>query len=100
MKTQKTHLFQVDVGEDELVVGRVDDGGAVGAGENVRVGARLELSQDRRLGSERDPLAVPHLPRLRVEDVVKDGPVSECAEEVVRALEARHQDAARDRLAL
>jgi len=28
-------LLQVDVGEDQLVVGGVDDGGAVGAGEDV-----------------------------------------------------------------
>lgn len=52
------HLFQVDVGEDQLVVTAVDDGGAVGAGKHVGGGERAESPQDGGLGPKRHLLSV------------------------------------------
>lgn len=51
-------LLQVDVGEDQLVVGGVDDGGAVGAGEDVGGGHGAERAQHRWLRAQRHLLLV------------------------------------------
>ncbi len=45
-------LLQVDIGEDQLVVAGVDDGGPVGAGEHVGGGERAEGTQNRGLSSQ------------------------------------------------
>lgn len=44
--THVVHLLQVDVGEDQLVVAAVDDGGAVRAGEHIGGGQGAESPQD------------------------------------------------------
>jgi hypothetical protein len=63
LRIEGTHvvdLFEVDVGEDQLVVGGVDDGGAVGAGEHVGGGHGAEGSEHRGLCAERHFLLIAH----------------------------------------
>lgn len=48
--THVVHLLQVDIGEDQLVVTAVDDGGAVRAGKHIGGGQRAESPQDGGLG--------------------------------------------------
>lgn len=62
LRVQRAHvidLFEVDVGENQLVVGGVDDGGPVGAGKYVGGGERPEGPQYGGLRAQRDllPLA-------------------------------------------
>ena len=57
-RTHVVDLLEVDVGEDELVIGRVDDGGPVAARKHVTRRRRLERAQRRRLRAERHLLAV------------------------------------------
>lgn len=62
LRVERAHvidLFEVDVGEDQLMVGGVDDGGSVGAGKHVGGGERPEGPQDGGLRAQRDllPLA-------------------------------------------
>lgn len=45
-------LLEVDVGEDQLVVAAVDDGGAVGAGEHIGGGQGAERPQHRGLRAQ------------------------------------------------
>lgn len=45
-------LLEVDVGEDQLVVAAVDDGGAVGAGKHVGGGQGAECPQHRGLRAQ------------------------------------------------
>ena len=51
-------LLQVDVGEDELVVGGIDDGGSVGAGEHVGGRQGPEGPEQCGPGAEGDLLAL------------------------------------------
>lgn len=44
------HLH-IDVGEQKLLIGRVDDGGMVRAGKHIGGSRRPEMSQNYRLGS-------------------------------------------------
>lgn len=62
LRVERAHivdLFEVDVGEDQLVVGGVDDGGSVGAGKYVGGGERPEGPQHSGLRAQCDllPLA-------------------------------------------
>lgn len=62
LRVERAHiidLFEVDVGEDQLMVGGVDDGGPVGAGKHVGGGERPEGPQHGGLRAQRDllPLA-------------------------------------------
>ena len=55
LRVERAHvadLLQVDVGEDELVVAAVDDGGPVGAGEDVGRGEGAEGAENGRLRPE------------------------------------------------
>lgn len=56
-RTHVVDLLEVDVGEDQLVVGGVDDGGPVGAGEHVGGGQGPEGPQHSGLGAQGDLLA-------------------------------------------
>lgn len=61
LRVERAHvidLFEVDVGEDQLVVGRVDDGGSVRAGKHVGGGERPEGAQHGGLRAQRDLLAL------------------------------------------
>lgn len=51
-------LFEVDVGEDQFVVGGVDDGGPVGAGKHVGGGEWSEGPQHGGLCAQRDFLTL------------------------------------------
>ena len=65
LRVERAHvvdLLQVDVGEDQLVVGGVDDGGAVGAGEDVGGGHGTEGAQHRGLRAQRHLLLVAEVP--------------------------------------
>ena len=44
--------LKIDVGEDELLIGRVDDGGSVAAGKHIGGGHSLELAQNGGLGTQ------------------------------------------------
>ena len=48
--------LEVDVGEKQLLVAAVDDGGVVGAGKHVRHPSRFERLQDQRFGTEEHSL--------------------------------------------
>ena len=45
--------LEIYVGEDQLLIGGVDDCGPIAAGEHVGGGLGLELAQDGRLGAQR-----------------------------------------------
>ena len=65
LRVERAHvvdLLQVDVGEDQLVVGGVDDGGAVGAGEDVSGGHGAEGAQHCGLRAQRHLLLVAEVP--------------------------------------
>ena len=65
LRVERAHvvdLLQVDVGEDQLVVGGVDDGGAVGAGEDVGGGHGAEGAQHCGLRAQRHLLLVAEVP--------------------------------------
>lgn len=51
-------LLEVDVGEDQLVVGGINDGGSVGAGEDVGSGQGSEGPQHSGLGAKCDFLTL------------------------------------------
>lgn len=55
---RRAHLVLVDVGVEELLVGGVDDGGAVGGGKDVGLAVGAEAAQHDGLGAQADLLAL------------------------------------------
>ena len=91
-----THL-EVNVGEDQLLVWGVDDGGSVGAHEHVRRRLGSKLPEHCGLGAQCN-LSFVYEGALRGEEEIEQGPVPQGAEEVVDSLESSKKDGSRNDL--